>query len=158
MAKLIISNSKIYFPNLDGLRFAAFLMVYLQHGFFNSIKALDINGTFYEKLISVLCNGGIGVSIFFVLSGFLITYLILVESDLNGKLNVGYFYIRRTLRIWPLYFAVIIFVFLLYPYFKGLYGIAENTCNIPGYYFFFLSNFDVINIQKYHPGLDSLSG
>lgn len=158
MAKSVISNSKIYFPNLDGLRFVAFLMVYLQHGFFNSFKTLDIKGTFYEKLIDLFCNGGIGVSIFFVLSGFLITYLILVESNLNGKLNIGYFYIRRTLRIWPLYFAVVIFVFLLYPYFKSLYGIGENIYNRPAYYFFFLSNFDVINIQNHYAGLDSLSG
>lgn len=157
MIKPLNTNPKIYFENLDGLRFVAFLMVFFQHGLFNSFKILNINGTVYEKFIYVLCNGGIGVSIFFVLSGFLITYLILVESDSNKKLNVFYFYMRRTLRIWPLYFAVVIFVFLLYPYFKSLYGMGDNSCNRPAYYFFFLSNFDVINIQNHYAGLDSLS-
>ncbi len=99
--------------------------------------------------------GGIGVSIFFVLSGFLITYLILNESKSNnGRFAVKSFYIRRILRICPLYFAVIAFAFLIYPYLKSMMGTPDNILNKPGYYLLFLSNFDVIHIEKNFPGLN----
>ena len=50
-------------------------------------------------------TGAFGVSVFFVLSSYLITELLLREKDLIGTLDVRSFYIRRILRIWPLYFA-----------------------------------------------------
>jgi len=50
-------------------------------------------------------TGAFGVSVFFVLSSYLITELLLREKDLIGALDVRSFYIRRVLRIWPLYFA-----------------------------------------------------
>ncbi|MGH9759545.1 MAG: acyltransferase family protein, partial [Blastocatellia bacterium] len=122
-------ESRIFFPNLDGLRFCAFFLVYLSHGL----------------LIGRL--GDIGVSFFFVLSGFLITYLILAEVDATGSVDVKAFYIRRILRIWPLYYAVVVFAFLIYPALK-------HAAGFPGYidtgkpllYFAFLGNFDVINL------------
>jgi len=152
------SASKIFFPNLDGLRSIAFLMVFFQHGMWNSIQNLNIHGTIPEKIIHVLCDGGIGVSIFFVLSGFLITYLLLNESALNGKINIGHFYIRRTLRIWPLYFSVIIFAFIIYPYMKSLSGVSSLLEHRPLFYFFFLSNFDVIHVQTFFRGAESMCG
>ncbi|HYL99831.1 MAG TPA: acyltransferase, partial [Blastocatellia bacterium] len=99
--------------------------------------------------------GYIGVSFFFVLSGFLITYLILAEVDALGSIDVKAFYIRRILRIWPLYYAVVVFAFLLYPALKHVAG-------FPGYidtgkpllYFAFLGNFDVINLG---PGRGAMS-
>jgi|HubBroStandDraft_6_1064221.scaffolds.fasta_scaffold13683_7 peptidoglycan/LPS O-acetylase OafA/YrhL len=50
-------------------------------------------------------TGALGVSLFFVLSSYLITELLLREKDLMGTLDLRSFYIRRILRIWPLYFA-----------------------------------------------------
>ncbi len=50
-------------------------------------------------------TGAFGVSLFFVLSSYLITELLLREKDLMGTLDIRSFYIRRILRIWPLYFA-----------------------------------------------------
>ena len=62
--------------------------------------------------------GEIGVTLFFVLSGFLITYLLLIESAECESINLKNFYIRRILRIWPLYFLTLL-IYLLYSYFSN---------------------------------------
>jgi len=152
-----IDRGKIFFPNLDGLRFIAFLMVFMQHGFLTSLNLQFQKGTFINKLFTILFDGGTGVSIFFVLSGFLITYLLLAESESNGKINVLSFYARRTLRIWPLYFVVITFALVIYPLLKSMLGISSPLSYNTIYYYAFLSNFDVINLRTYFPGQDSMS-
>lgn len=58
-------------------------------------------------------NGGHAVTFFFVLSGFLITYLLLKERERMGTIKVKKFYLKRVLRIWPLYF-LLIFIGLFY--------------------------------------------
>ncbi len=58
-------------------------------------------------------GGGIGVSFFFVLSGFLISYLLFIEKINSNKINILNFYKRRAFRIWPLYFLLVIIVFFL---------------------------------------------
>jgi peptidoglycan/LPS O-acetylase OafA/YrhL len=122
-------TQRVFFPNLDGLRFLAFFLVYLQHGF-------GVPGT-----------GGVGVAFFFVLSGFLITYLILTEIDSTGHLDVGAFYVRRILRIWPLYYATLAFCFVVYPLVKLIVGLSPTIqAGHPIWYLLFLSNFDVIRI------------
>lgn len=60
--------------------------------------------------------GSAGVDFFFVLSGFLITSLLLAEQENYGKIDLRKFYIRRVLRIWPLYYVVIFFCFLVVPH------------------------------------------
>lgn len=99
-------------------------------------------------LYSTFANGFAGVSIFFTLSGFLITYLILSEVKANSKLDIWAFYLRRTLRIWPLYFAFVIFVFVLFPFIQQLAHIPYNNPADPVWYFTFLSNFDVIRLHQ----------
>ena len=59
--------------------------------------------------------GGLGVSLFFVLSGFLITHLLLTEAIRIGRISLGDFYLRRILRIWPLYFLVTLLGFAVIP-------------------------------------------
>lgn len=61
-------------------------------------------------------NGPAALSCFFVLSGFLITYLLLAEQDRYGRIHLKNYYIRRSLRIWPLYFLHFAIVFLLLPF------------------------------------------
>lgn len=79
-------RTKIFFPNLDGLRFFAFFLVFLQHGFVTAVGSPDSGGFILSTLKKgVFYSGSIGVSFFFVLSGFLITYLILSEIKLNGR-------------------------------------------------------------------------
>ena len=136
---------KIFFPNLDGLRFIAFFLVFLQHSLGGEISIDPTLGFLPRFLWLSLRAGGIGVSFFFVLSGFLITYLILREIALKGKLDVISFYIRRALRIWPLYYVVITFGFLSLPFIKTIIGGLPNTeIGNPLYYYAFLSNFDLI--------------
>ena len=61
------------------------------------------------KLIDhFISNFSIGVDVFFLLSGFLITYILIEEKKCIGKINIKHFIIRRSLRIWPLYFILII--------------------------------------------------
>lgn len=140
-------KQKVFFPNLDAIRFIAFFLVFFYHGFGEAFKLFSIH-------INNL--GSIGVSIFFVLSGFLITYLILTEIHITGKIHVLAFYIRRALRIWPLYYAVVIGVFIIYPFLQPLFQDHSNTSSNPIYFFFFLSNFDVINTQRFFNGNDYL--
>jgi peptidoglycan/LPS O-acetylase OafA/YrhL len=59
--------------------------------------------------------GHLGVILFFVLSGFLITYLLLKEREGTSTISVKNFYIRRVLRIWPLYFLLVISALFLFP-------------------------------------------
>ena len=89
---------KIYFKNLDGLRFFAAFAVIIGHC--QSFLYVEKNGIDpYSPYASKLAN--FGVDFFFVLSGFLITYLTLVEIDKTGKIDIKKFYLRRILRNFP---------------------------------------------------------
>jgi peptidoglycan/LPS O-acetylase OafA/YrhL len=59
--------------------------------------------------------GDQGVSLFFVLSGFLITYLLLSEKKNFNCINIKKFYMRRALRIWPLYYLMVFLAFFVLP-------------------------------------------
>lgn len=154
----IKKDDKVFFPHLNGLRFIAFLLVFLQHGFYNLFKKYEGASAITDKAISLFfLGGGTGVQIFFVLSGFLITYLILKEIEKTGRINLGFFYMRRTLRIWPLYFVTLIFGFIIYPFLKSMIGIHSDLCSRPWYYFSFLANFDTIHIAETCPGKDAMT-
>lgn len=101
-----------YMPGLDGLRGLAILAVMLLHYCFwyeNALSASSI-GRLYVK---VARNGWMGVELFFVLSGFLITG-ILLDSKGSPRFFRN-FYARRTLRIFPLYYGVLVLVYLVLP-------------------------------------------
>ncbi|WP_210203911.1 acyltransferase [Bosea sp. 124] len=66
--------------------------------------------------VGIFRLGGLGVSFFFVLSGFLITNLLLLEMKRNGRVDIRHFYTRRILRIWPLYFFITLISFFILPY------------------------------------------
>ncbi len=102
------STARFYHPELDELRFFAFLMVFLHHAFPHDPSFWTKLGVplFLARIVAgVGATGAFGVSLFFVLSSYLITELLLREKDLFGTLDLKSFYIRRILRIWPLYFA-----------------------------------------------------
>jgi peptidoglycan/LPS O-acetylase OafA/YrhL len=102
------SQRRFYQPELDGLRFYAFLGVFVCH-------TLPVEDKFYSGLGMpwpwlwgpVIRSGSAGVDLFFVLSAFLITSLLLRERQQTGGISLRQFYIRRILRIWPLYFLVV---------------------------------------------------
>lgn len=94
-------ENKQYYPALDGLRAIAVLMVFATH---------------YGQLSPAWNWGNTGVDIFFVLSGLLITGILYDSQARPDRYRV--FYIRRTLRIFPLYYAVLLVPVLLYPVFR----------------------------------------
>jgi peptidoglycan/LPS O-acetylase OafA/YrhL len=105
-------TDRVYFPGLNGLRFLAAVSVILFH--LEQLK--DEVGLPNLGNLPLLVNmGKKGVGLFFVLSGFLITYLLLVEIKKTGTINVERFYIRRILRIWPLYYLIALWAFFVFP-------------------------------------------
>src|SRR3712207_525289 len=100
------------FPALDGLRGIAALMV----------VAFHYGGPTLGPL-----SGWLGVQLFFVLSGFLITTLALREEDRTGRLSFTGFYVRRLFRIVPVYLTVLVTVLAL-DVLRGAYeaGVGPN--------------------------------
>lgn len=99
-----LAASRPFFENFNGIRALAALLVLLFHvGAVLKGKA-GIGFEFYSQWFGYAA--GYGVDLFFALSGFLITYLLLYERQYSGRIDVIGFYIRRIGRIWPLYFVV----------------------------------------------------
>jgi len=105
-------TGKVYFDNLDGLRFFCFLAVFLFHSFHTDLPTVKQHWLYSFFKFELFGNGFLGVNFFFVLSGFLITYLLIKEKTRNRFIHIGNFWVRRILRIWPLYFACVIYGFL----------------------------------------------
>jgi peptidoglycan/LPS O-acetylase OafA/YrhL len=130
--------TKIHFHSLDAFRFFAFLQVYFLH--------LPLDSHFY--VFSFLKNSGaLGVSFFFVLSGFLITYLLVQERRVTGKIDAKKFMIRRILRIWPLFFLLVFTIFLLPETLKNVIGLHLHNYGYDvdwRFSFTFLENYKMI--------------
>ena len=116
----------VWFPGLNGLRFFAAMAVALSH--VELMKQYRGLPNLYDKP-AVYELGRLSVTLFFVLSGFLITYLLLVEKQRAGQISVRQFYVRRILRIWPLYFLVVLASFLLLPH-LGAFQVPRYTAAI----------------------------
>jgi peptidoglycan/LPS O-acetylase OafA/YrhL len=97
---------RFYRPELDALRFFAFLAVYLCHSIPNALMAGASSAN--RILAAIKDAGNFGVCLFFLLSAFLITELLRREVERDGRIHAGAFYLRRILRIWPLYFGITI--------------------------------------------------
>lgn len=124
----------IYFPGLNGIRSIAATLVIFMH--FNQFAYLFRLSRFYPE--TSLAN--IAVTMFFVLSGFLITYLLLEEKLQYGTISLSKFYIRRILRIWPLYYTVIFLSFLAY-WNIPLIHTSTDLRKTAGLFIFFLPNY-----------------
>jgi peptidoglycan/LPS O-acetylase OafA/YrhL len=114
----INQTKNIFFEGLNSLRFFAALAVIITHVELikNSFKIQNCWAS--SKIVFNL--GGLGVYFFFVLSGFLITYLLIIEKQKTGTIAIKNFYIRRILRIWPLYFFVLTLGFFVLPNFNQI--------------------------------------
>lgn len=88
-----LSGSRI--PGLDFLRMVAVLLVLADHS--NAV----LWGT------SIGANGALGVELFFVISGFLITWMLLNEHQGSGHINFKAFYQRRVVRLMPIFYAYV---------------------------------------------------
>ena len=144
----MLDSNKVFFPNLEGLRFFAFFVVFVNHATGSLGFYINTPGYLYLKT-HIFKSGDLGVSFFFVLSGFLITYLLLKEKDINGKINIKNFYLRRVLRIWPLYFLVVFLCLIVFPHFNNMipewFPIEVDTSKSnPWYYITFTGNFDYL--------------
>ncbi len=116
-------KSSFYHPELDVLRFCAFLQVFYFHIgniYISGNGLLSHHGWKTDFLAAFIKAGALGVDLFFCLSSFLITALLLRECDLNGTLDVKQFWIRRILRIWPLYFVFLAIGAFILPHIEGL--------------------------------------
>ena len=106
-----------YRLELDVLRFGAFLLVFIHHGF--PLTTAEYVGWGVPTTLAALLAAGaragaLGVDLFFALSAYLITELLLREQRSQGHFDIRAFYIRRILRIWPLYyFALLVLLPLL---------------------------------------------
>lgn len=111
-----------HFKGLNSLRFFAALLVLMQHT--ETIRKK--NGLENLEWLGLFRNGVNAVTFFFVLSGFLITYLLLKENDKTHTVNIGRFYIKRMLRIWPLYFLIFFIGTILLPQVLLLFNIQYH--------------------------------
>jgi peptidoglycan/LPS O-acetylase OafA/YrhL len=108
------AQNRFYRPELDLLRLMAFLMVWLSHAL------LTFKGLLPARLLALFEGAGsCGVPVFFFLSAYLITELLRREHLATGTVNLRFFYIRRVLRIWPLYLGVLLAYGLLGLRFHG---------------------------------------
>lgn len=106
-----MKTTSIYFPNLNGIRFIAALIVIIHH--IEQFKSIFGLKSLWETSQVIQSIGKLGVILFFTLSGFLITYLLLVEEKEKSTVNIKQFYMRRILRIWPLYFLIFFLAFFV---------------------------------------------
>lgn len=114
-------NKPIHLPGLNGIRAFAAVAVVISHTTL-ALNNFNLDNTVFGKdrfgnpLGLALASHA--VTIFFVLSGFLITYLTIHEKQKIGNLNIRKFYIRRILRIWPLYYLYLIIIIAIILIFR----------------------------------------
>ncbi|MBU1531371.1 MAG: acyltransferase [Gammaproteobacteria bacterium] len=110
-----------YIPSLDGIRALAAMLVFVAHAGWGYIVP-----------------GGFGVTIFFFLSGYLITTLLRRELEHTGSISFKKFYLRRAYRIFPPLYVVLVLFFLL-----GIFGVAEHKMRLEAVLsqVFFLTNY-----------------
>ncbi len=118
MAQSISDSFSSKLPGLNGLRAIAALLVLFRHVY--GIAALngDTNVQAFSDRINNI--GQEMVNLFFVISGFIITHILIKEEKANGTISIKNFYIKRFLRIWPIYFLLIA-ITLLFNQFTDLF-------------------------------------
>src|SRR5829696_4967534 len=107
-----------YHPELDVLRFVAFLAVFMHHALPRDARLYISHGlspAATQWLLTAKEAGAFGLDIFFALSAYLITELLLREHRSRGSFSISAFYVRRALRIWPLYFTFLALTVFVIP-------------------------------------------
>jgi peptidoglycan/LPS O-acetylase OafA/YrhL len=129
-----------YIKGFDGLRAISIIMVFYTHlGFLDDVFSAALN-----TRIQMLCSGDTGVKIFFVLSGFLISRILLREKFKTGKISFSNFYIRRFLRLLP----------PLIPFYLGVVVLMGFNFIRPQWFGLTLSVFYLYNFvpRRYYSG------
>jgi peptidoglycan/LPS O-acetylase OafA/YrhL len=137
-----MAEKTVYLPGLNGIRAIAAIAVVISHiSLVNEDFGLDpyIFGTSRNGSPKTLDLAGYGVSMFFALSGFLITFLLFKEREV-AQVSVKKFYFRRILRLWPLYYSYFFICLLAYIIFNVNYQVDSIL-----YYLFFAANIPFIS-------------
>ncbi|MDQ0595640.1 peptidoglycan/LPS O-acetylase OafA/YrhL [Chryseobacterium ginsenosidimutans] len=144
-----VKTDRVHFHTFDSLRFLSFLLVFLHHSPVPEDSILH----YFSK------EGGIGVSFFFVLSGFLITYILILEKINNqGKVPLKKFFKRRILRIWPLYYVMVLFA-ICTPFILDFFNISYSNEGYQPKWFFtltFLENYVAMS-EKQLPNVSPIT-
>ena len=128
-------NIKV-FKGLNALRFFAAYLVLMHHS--ETIRHKNAIADF--EWLGLFRNGSNAVTFFFVLSGFLITYLLLKESEKSNTIDIKKFYFKRVLRIWPLYFLLVFIGVIVLPIAFSIMNVNYDmpyTISETWYYFLF---------------------
>src|SRR5262245_43395916 len=140
------ANPPVRLPTLDGLRAVAILLV-VPH----NLNLMVASSGLAYPFVAALNRGWIGVQLFFVLSGFLITGILLDARDSPSYYRS--FFVRRVLRIFPLYYATLLVLLVLLP----ALGLAPSSFRrdplVELSYWAYFTNW----YGPFHPGEDSLS-
>lgn len=102
------ASPSVHFSGLNALRFFAAFAIIIYH------STLDTQAQSAKAVKMFLHNLPLGVDLFFIISGFLITYLLLLEKQKTNTISLSKFYVRRVLRIFPLYFLIVLIAYLVY--------------------------------------------
>ncbi len=122
------NQERLYLPGLNGIRAVAALAVLFGH-----MWAPFGDWGLGKPAFQIPWPQG-PVTTFFVISGFLITYLLMNEVGKTGDVSIGKFYMRRILRIWPLYYGYMVLALIVVAAFKG------EINNAAWFYTFFSGN------------------
>ncbi len=106
--------AKPYFKSLNGLRAISVIIVVISHlaGKYNIFNYWNSHD-FFRPLAGFIADGQMGVNVFFIISGFLITSLLLNEEEIFKQISLKDFYARRILRIFPAYYFLLLVYFVL---------------------------------------------
>jgi peptidoglycan/LPS O-acetylase OafA/YrhL len=124
--KELITLPSHYYPSLDGLRGLSIILVMMVH-----LQLIE------PALWFAFPGGTLGVDVFFALSGFLITSLLLRESDLTGRIDLKRFYYRRALRLLPALISVLLFTFLVASIVGSLAALGLTRVRLLSTFFYF---------------------
>ena len=131
---------QFYYPQLDSIRGLSFLSIFIYHSihpaFGDGFLSLFIKYLYHQLELAI--------DVFFVLSSFLLTRIGIVEYEKNGNFSFKNFFTRRALRIWPLYYLLMFFSFVLFPIFAESAGVSMSLPNY-SFYLLFISNFYTID-------------
>lgn len=134
-----IKERAIHFSGLNSLRFFSAFSIILYH------STLNFHDGFPAAIKMFFHNLHLGVDMFFIISGFLIVYLLLEEKDTSGTVSLYKFYVRRILRIFPLYFLIVGIAWLQYH--------ASHPEIVWEKYLYFAANFWMIQTNAWTVGI-----
>ncbi len=130
---------------MDALRFISFLFIFWGHALDTESEAVRASEIYHFIKDYVYILGKTGFSFAFVLSSYINTFVILEEKERTGRFHPWKFYVRRALRIWPLYFLMVAFCFWGFPLLKAMLGEPYHETTPAWPFLSFTGNFYMLN-------------